>query len=209
MMKLITQEQSTQVNGDRWTVDSGKPSDPSTVHRPPSTTSATVHRPPSTPLLRPDATGLPCTIAGHVWVLPDYVPEPAAVWDAVYDQNALAGRYDHGDLRACAVRLLLTNYDLAPDDAVELVWSCDLAELVPPVELALFGPEPAYRSWSSWVRTSLLANGLSLRTVPAADLRGVLDQLVATGRAVPAEKWISAAEYRAYRTNLDDLVNLP
>ena len=161
------------------------------------------------PAIKPDATGLPYEIAGHTWLLPDFVPTFAAVWDAIFDQNALSGQYDPGDLRACAVRLILTNYTITPDDAVDIVWACDLSELVPPVETALFGPEKVHRTWSSWVESSLIANGLDPSRIPASAVRDVLEQLVHTGRAVPAEKWVSSAEYRAFRSSLDEIEQAP
>jgi hypothetical protein len=158
------------------------------------------------PVLKPMATGLPYEIGGRVWILPDFVPEFADVWNAVYDANLLAGSYDRGDLRACGLRLIEANYALPLDDILTVVWSCDPRELVPAVEVALFGPEKTRRTWTSWARSSLLAAGLRPNEIHPADLRDVLAQLVATGRAVPAEKWISSAEYRAYRAKIDESV---
>lgn len=53
--------------------------------------------------------------------------------------------------------------------------------------------------------TSLAANGLSPATVPHHLLRGVLDQLVMTGRAVPAAKFVSSTEAAVRRRSILDI----
>jgi hypothetical protein len=149
--------------------------------------------------VRPGARGTPVEVCGAVWLFADYVPKLEPVWGRLFDQNQLAGRYDLGDLNSAAVRLLYANYDLTPGEAADLTLAAPAARLAKAVEAALFGPAEAHRTYTDWALGALYANGLDPASVPACRLRDVLDQLVATGRAVPAARWVSSAEYAAAR----------
>lgn len=137
--------------------------------------------------------GTPVTVAGETWVLADRIPRLGAVWDRLFDQNVLARRYDEADLRSAAVRLLWAHYDLSPDEAVALAFAAGPADLVAAAEAALLGPDRSYRGYSEWVASALWSNGLDPARVPPGHLHAVLDQLVATGRAVPAHEFVSSA----------------
>lgn len=150
----------------------------------------------------PGITGTPVEIAGQTWLLADHVPAPEPVWDRLFDDNILSGQYDPEDTNSAAVRLLFVNYNLSPDEAAGLILEAPRPDLIHAVEVALFGPDQVHRTYSDWVLSSLFANGLDPRDVPPEQLRNVLFQLVATGRAVPAEVFISSAEYAVMRAAL-------
>jgi hypothetical protein len=155
---------------------------------------------PMTPAARarPGARGeLTVSARGHAWRLSDHVPRPDAVWDRLYDSNLLRGGYDPGDVRMAAYRLLAANYELTPEEGVAIVLEADGVDpgaALAAVERALFGPAETHRTYSDWVTSALAANGLAYEDVPPGRLHSVLAQLVATGRAIPAEGFISAAE---------------
>ena len=130
---------------------------------------------------------------GQAWPLAAYVPALGPVWDRLYDDNLIRGVYGPDDVRLAASRLLLENFDLAPEAVATLIIGADLAELVKAVESALFGPERSYHSWSDWVLGSLYANGIDPASVPPDRLHAVLGMLVASGRAIPSGKYISSA----------------
>jgi hypothetical protein len=153
------------------------------------------------------AAGTPVALAdGREWALADRLPYLGGVWDDLYDQNVLRGRYDGAKVKTAAYRLLRGNYDLTPDEAFGLLRDVEPAALVDAVERALFGPPPgrARQTWSDWVVASLLANGIDPDAVPAGRVEHVMDVLLATGRALPQERWISSqAAMIARRKMLD------
>jgi hypothetical protein len=130
---------------------------------------------------------------GRVWPLADYIPAFAACWDRLHDSNFLRGQYELEDVHLAAARLLLANFDLAPEAVATLVAGADPDGLVGAVEDAMFGPERSHVTWSDWALGSLFASGIDPASVPPERLRSVLETLVATGRAVPPGKCISAA----------------
>jgi hypothetical protein len=155
--------------------------------------------------LRPGARGTVATIAGQEWCLADYPPDFSAVWDHLFDANALTGQYDPIDLRSAAAVLILACHDISPRDAVALVWRCYDEVLVAAVEAAMFGPTEPDRGWSSWCQASLLAAGLDPDRVPKPQLLDVLELLVLTGRAVPAERWISSVAVAREKAAADQI----
>lgn len=154
--------------------------------------------PSSRATLRPGVTGTPVEIAGQTWLLADW-PHFGGVWDDIYDRAVLRGECDSLSVAVAAEMLLISCHKLDLDDAVRLVRLADPEDLASAVRTALFGPEEARRTYSQWAISALLANGLNPDRVPAVCLRDVLDHLVATGRAVPADKWVSSAEAAAER----------
>ncbi len=162
--------------------------------------------PELSPTVRPDARGTAVVAGGEVWILADYLPVPEPVCDALYDDNALAGRYDESHLLVAAVRLLLACHDVPVETAADVAASADRRAVVAAVEAAMLGPEETHRTWSGWVTASLWSNGIDPDSVPPADRREVLDMLVATGRALPASKWVSSAEAAKVRADLMALV---
>ena len=142
--------------------------------------------------LRPDARGTAVEIIGQSWTFADYPPDLSPVWDSLYDLAVISGEYDTGDLRVAALRLLLACHDLPTDDALGLVWLANPNDLAAAVSNAMTGAARP-NTWTSWLRASCLANGLNPDRIPGPDLLDVVDTLVATGRAIPADKWISTA----------------
>ena len=137
--------------------------------------------------------GYPVVLAdGRSWLLPDYVPHHAEVWDQLYDDNLIAGRYQLTDVLLAGSRLLQANYDLPDHFAAWLLFKADPEVIVGAVETALFGRRDTLQSWSDWADSSLWSNGIDPATVPPAKLRNVLDQLVATGRAMQHTEFTSA-----------------
>ncbi len=131
---------------------------------------------------------------GREWVLANYVPSLAPVFDRIYDDNLMRGKYRPEDIRLATSYLLRENYDLTPEAIATLVIGADNDRLVFAVEDALFGPEREHRTWSDWAIGSMFANGIDPATVPPSRLGVVLEILVETGRTVPPGKFISAAE---------------
>lgn len=146
--------------------------------------------------------GTPVRLGGSEWLLADFVPALGQVWDDLYDSNVLQGRYEAVDVQRAAVRLLWANYDLSADEAVGLVLGADPATLVGAVEAALFGEARPHRTYSDWALSALLANGLGPKRVPPESLRDVLDQLVAVGRAVPPESFVTTLQYARERREI-------
>lgn len=140
---------------------------------------------------------------GREWLLADFAPDPGDVWDRLYDGNIVRGQYDASDLYVAAYRLLRANYHLTPEEAYRLL-AVDPANLVHPVEVALFGVDRPYRGFSEWVEVSLLANGLDPDRIPPSRRRAVVDYLVTTGKAIPAAEYLSSHQAAAKRKAILD-----
>lgn len=149
--------------------------------------------------------GFPVVLAdGRAWTLSDATLHRAmdAVRDRIFDGVKLRGRYGHEDVYLAAWLMLLDGYDLSGDELKGLLGGVDADALWPAVRSAFFGPPPeaahaegrAARTYSAWVRSALLANGLDPAAVDVRDRAFVLGQLVAAGRAAPPEEWIECYE---------------
>jgi len=169
---------------------------------------------------KPGAAGTPVRLAdGQIWLLatptfrpgqrPLTAPAVDGPLDRIFDRLALGDGVLLQDAWAAAMVLLRANYDLGVDELAELLSISPGAEgagLVGAVLDALFGPEAAERSYSDWVRATLLANGLDAIAIPADDLPNVLAMLVATRRAVPATRFVAACRAASTRAALETLV---
>ena len=145
---------------------------------------------------------------GNAWTLADFVPTLGDVWDRIYDDNLLATHYDRADVPLAGVRLLLANYDVPADFAAWLIQGAEVDQLRDAIEAALFGRKDQLRTWSEWAEGALRANGIDPASLPAPQLRPVLDQLVAAGRAVPSVQYTSAGRaYQKRRALLDQFQN--
>ena len=169
---------------------------------------------------KPGAAGTPVRLAdGQDWLLatPTFRPgrgpltSPAidGPLDRIFDRLALGDGVPVPDAWEVAMALLRANYDLGVEELAELLSITPGAEgaaLLGAVLDALFGPESPARSYSDWVRASLLANGLDAVAIPAPDLPNVLAVLVATRRAVPAARFVEACRAASTRSALETLV---
>jgi hypothetical protein len=166
------------------------------------------------------AEGLPVRLAdGRHWLLaiPRYLangesltlPDVDESIDCLFEQSVLSGEVSIADIAEVARTLLLANYDLDDEEFAEL------ASLAPGEESrafaaavleALFGPSQAVRSYSDWVRASLLANGVVASAIRPGDLANVLSILVATKRTIPAPQFIDASRAAEEQASLESLI---
>lgn len=138
---------------------------------------------------------------GLAWTLSDAVP-PGGVFDALYDQNVARGVYDVGQLRTAAYRLLRANYRLSPDEAFALIRDIEPADLVEPVENALFGSPRENWTYSMWIEASLLLAGVNPATAPPRLIRMMMEILERTKRTIPEAEGISVQAAMAKRTKI-------
>jgi hypothetical protein len=115
------------------------------------------------------------------------------VRDRLWDDSALSGKVDVGEVQEAAWVLLMANYELAPEEAADLIDGADPAALTDAVVAAMFGPEPGHRTYTEWATSALMANGLDPARVPTAMMPAVLKQLVDCRRCVPATEWIDSS----------------
>jgi hypothetical protein len=115
--------------------------------------------------------------------------------DRIVDKIALNETCDIDDIRDVARALLKVNYDVTDDEVYNLfLFSSDhdTTILVRSVLEALFGPEDTLRTYTDWVRASLIANGLHSPSISTRDLPNILSILVATNRTVPLSQFADA-----------------
>jgi hypothetical protein len=148
------------------------------------------------PLFRPTSTGL---------TTPDVDEEI----DRFHDQIILGDDVSLADVLAVARTLLLANYELSNDEVADLLEVEDglEAETLTTVVLELlFGPDQRVRSYSDWVRASLLANGLALSEIPASAINDVLTILMTTNRTVAPSQFVDTCRVAQDRDSLENLV---
>lgn len=169
---------------------------------------------------RPRATGTPVRLAdGSIWLLAmptfrpgrEHLTAPAIdeAVDRIFDRLALGQGVLLRDAWEVAMALLRANYVLDPEELADLLSVAPGVEaraLVDAVLDALFGPEVAGRSYTDWVRASLLANGLDGGEISAADLPNVLAVLIATQRTVPVARFVDACRAADARSALETLI---
>lgn len=153
---------------------------------------------------RKDAGGMPVVIDGRAWLLCDFVPGLEPCWDRLFDDNFVGGFYAARDVDAAAIRILWHNYDITPREAAALIARAPREELVAAVEVALFGSDRVHKTYSDWARSALLSAGLDPAAVPHAQLRNVLDHLVASGRVIAAADFVTSALAARVRRNFGD-----
>lgn len=138
--------------------------------------------------LRRGIPGLPVQLAdGSRWVLPYAVYARAydTIRDRMYESIAGRGTVATADVMISAYSLLALQYDLSEEEAAALLKGANPKDLMETVLACLMGEEDPVRSYSNWVRSGLLSNGLKLEEIPPQELPTVIFQLVHTGRMVP------------------------
>jgi hypothetical protein len=166
------------------------------------------------------ATGTPITLAdGQTWLLanPSYQPLRDGVTmpcidsalDRIFESTILDEGLKLTDLWEVANELLSKNYRLTTIELGKLLSVSPGAEsrsFASSILDALFASDQSERSYTAWVRASLLANGLSETKVPAQDLLNVLTILVATNRTMPLSKFVDACRLLEERSRLETLI---
>jgi hypothetical protein len=169
---------------------------------------------------RPGAKGrLVCLADGEPWLLaePTFRPTSSGLTtpdvdeeiDRFHEQIILGDDVLLSDVFAAARMLLLANYQLSNDEVADLLEVQDgpEAETLAKVVLELlFGPDQRVRTYTDWVRASLLANGLDLSEIPASAINDVLTILMSTNRAVPPSQFVDACRAAQDRNSLERLV---
>ncbi len=166
------------------------------------------------------ADGVPVRLAdGEMWLLaiPRYRaddgpltdPDVDGEIDRLFDRSAASGEVALVDVWSAARSLLLANYDLTDaefDDLAHFRPGRQCVAFATTVLEAVFGPPQAVRSYTDWVRASLLANGVVPTTIRPGDLANVLAILVATRRTIPAAQFIDASRAAEEQASLESLV---
>lgn len=169
---------------------------------------------------RPGASGTPVRLAdGRPWLLatPTFraggkaLTSPAIdrPLDRIFEHLALHDSVLLQDVWEVAIALLSANYALEESEVGDLLSVApgrESRDFVDAVLDILFGVEAASRSYTDWVRASLLANGLDAPEIPASDLPNVLAVLIATRRAIPAARFVDACRAADSRSSLESLI---
>ena len=166
------------------------------------------------------AEGTPVTLAdGQFWLLanPTYCPRSEGLTrpqvdqplDRIFECTVFGERLSAEDLLKVARELLKANYEVSDEESARLVNVAPGLEsraLAGHVLDAMFGADHPEKTYTSWVRASLVANGLSRAEVAARDLVNVLAILVATNRTIPLSKFADACRLLDERARLETLI---
>lgn len=169
---------------------------------------------------KPGASGSPVRLAdGRLWLFghPTYRPTAAGLTsplvdrplDRLFESAVLGEGVELTDVWDAARALLLCNYDLSDEEAADLLSVSpgpESAELAEAVVVAVFGGETGEKTFTRWVRASLVANGLGGADLSAGDLTDLLAILVATHRTIPLTQFADACRRVDERANLEALI---
>jgi hypothetical protein len=137
------------------------------------------------------------------------IPRVDRPLDRVIDHLALGEDLGLEEIWEAARAMLKANYELNDDEIAELLSVAPGPEahaLAEGVLGAMIGPEDATRTYTDWVRASLIANNLGSAEIAARDLPNVLAILVATNRTVPIDRFADACRAAGERQALEALV---
>ena len=155
--------------------------------------------------IKPGAGGVSVVLGdGNAWLLAPAPLEPAldAHRDRMFDQMTLRGQVQMSDVHEVAWMLLCANYRMTGREAAELVAESNPETLTQAVLDSVLYRETNHLTYSDWSRSALRANGLDPAAIPPGDVPHVLRHLVATGRAVPMNEFISSCEAMARRKKI-------
>lgn len=129
--------------------------------------------------------------------------------DRIFESAVLNEGLSQTDVWEAARALLRANYDLTDEEASQLLSVAPGPEsraLASGTLDALFGARPDGKTYTTWVRASLMANRLNKEEIPAQDLLNVLTVLVATGRTIPLSRFADACRLIDERARLEILI---
>jgi hypothetical protein len=169
---------------------------------------------------KPGATGTPAVLAdGQTWLLANPVyraglgtlTEPAVdgPLDRAFESAVLNEGLSLCDVWLAGRALLRANYELSDGEVARLLTVSpgeNSRSLANAVLEALLGSERRERTYTAWVRASLLANGLGMAEIPAADITNVLAILAATNRTIPLSRFADACRVMDERARLETLI---
>lgn len=157
-------------------------------------------RPPGVPVVLSD---------GQTWQLPYPGLHPVLndVRDRMFNEVTWSRRASAEDVSLVAWMLLLEDYRLTQDEAALLVVvTKDKAQqLLDGVIDAMFGPSLSDGSveYTDWATSAFVSNGLNPELIPPHLHQPVLGHLVASGRAVAADRMVGSAIANRKRKALD------
>jgi hypothetical protein len=169
---------------------------------------------------KPGANGTPVTLAdGRLWMLanPTYQARPEGLTqprvdqslDRIFECSILNKKMPVSVILEIARQLLKANYDLSEAEIsklLSLVPGAETRDFADVVLSALFGTDRSEKTYTSWVRASLIANGLAHAEIPAQDLANVVAILAATNRTIPLAAFADACLVADTRTRLEGLI---
>lgn len=157
-------------------------------------------------------------IGGHGWTLYPFGSlcedaEVASIQDELYDTLAYEGKIVRTTLYRAFEAAIRINYDLTSAETALLFWSVDPEHREPAaggthfqfslsqavLAAALPSESPADTTYTDWLDSALRINGLKPEEIPPERLSAVLGHLIALGRCVPPETFVSSAVAGAER----------
>lgn len=156
---------------------------------------------------------------GQPWILaePSFRPSLSGLTtpnvdheiDRFHEQVVLGNDVYLSDILSVARRLLICNYELTNDEVailLEVAEGTEAESLAKAVLESVFGPDQRSRTYTDWVRASLLANGLTQSEIPAAAVNDVLSILIATNRTMSPSHFVDVCRAASDRDSLERLV---
>jgi hypothetical protein len=169
---------------------------------------------------KPGAAGVPIRLSdGHEWLfaIPQFclnrksltTPAIDLELDELFESSTLEGNVSLRSIFSACRLLLLENYlltDLEIANLLSLASADEAKNLADATMGILFGVQARERSYSDWIRTSLLANGIGMVAITSDQVSDVMNLLVATKRTIPAQQFINACAVAAENSVLESLV---
>lgn len=195
-----------------------------------STVITTNDRPltPEARRLSDDVLGIECRLGdGNIWLIARCGAEVGLdeIRDRVFDDAAYLEKAVSGVYLLAFRVAILKNYDLSIDEADELFVLSDRQTRpiiggiqYPSVDEAICGAfiapfDPGEFTYSDWLGSSLVLNGIDPSSISSELLPAVVNQLVRLGRCLPLTQFVGSAvkgeEMRAHRSMLHKQTETP
>ena len=156
---------------------------------------------------------------GASWLLasPVFQPRSEGLTRPLVDQpldnlfeKAIRGKdLEIADLYEIGKQLLVVNYILSSEEVenlLEFASGSESRRFFESLLSALFGVGERGKSYTQWIRASLLASGIGTQEIPASDILDVMAILMATNRTVPLSKFADACRELDELSRLERLI---
>ena len=142
-------------------------------------------------------------IDGKRWTFAEGPASDPEIIDVIVTQNIIDKEYTGSTRNVAALDMLMhANPTLALNDACAIILTADPKHITAIVEQAIFGAKYHEKTFSQWITSAMLANGLDPTTIPRSQWNNVVEHLLYAKRCIPPEEFITSMVSRKAQNDL-------